>query len=256
MGASLASVRWAFGGLLDALGFLTILPLPRSVTRRESFDLAAAVTWFPMVGALIGGFAGGLRVAFEPLLGHAPSTVIAMIGLVVITGALHQDALADTVDGLGVHGSVERRLEVMRDPRVGAFGALALIAWALLLFTALNQLGPEHALLALIAAAVAGRLAGPLHGLIARSARREGLGARLHVGVRAALAATLVATVILVALLGAYRGGVTSGIAVLIGASTALLARRMLAGSTGDTIGTAIALTEICVCLALVALWR
>jgi adenosylcobinamide-GDP ribazoletransferase len=133
-----------------------------------------------------------------------------MVAVVVVSGALHQDALADTADGLGVHGDRVRRLAMMRDSATGAFGVLALIGWALLLFTALEPLGADHALRALI---VAGAV-GPVRGVVALAA---------------------------------------CGLAAILSAA---LARRTIGGSTGDTLGAAVAVTEVAVCLALMAMSR
>jgi adenosylcobinamide-GDP ribazoletransferase len=244
------------GGLFDALSFLTILPMPSRVSPREGFSLTAAVPWFPLVGALVGGVAGGLRVAFDPLLGRGPSTVVAMVALVAMTGGLHQDALADVADGLGVRGDSERRLEVMRDPRIGAFGALALLLWALLLFSSLEHLGSTRALLTLVAAAAAGRMAAALQGLVAQSAGGGGLGAKLNAGTFATAAASVPTAAIVVAALGPLRGGASLGLCAAVALLTALAARRMLGGSTGDTLGAAIALAELAVCVLMGGMWR
>ncbi len=248
--------RSVAGGFIDAFSFLTILPLPHGAAQRDDFNLSAAVPWFPVVGALIGGLAGGLRVAFDPLVGRGPSTAIAILGLVAVTGGLHQDALADLADGLGVRGDAERRLEAMRDPRIGAFGALALILWALLLYTSLEQLDAGRALLTLVAAATAGRVAAPLQRLVAPSSGSGGLGSKLSVNGSTTGAALLLAAVIALATLGPARGAVSLAACVTIALLMGLLARRALDGSTGDTLGAAIAVTEVGVCLLMGGMWR
>lgn len=249
-------VRRAWQGLVGAITFLTIVPVPAAAVRRDEFDLAGTVAWFPLVGGAIGACAGALRVASEPLFGRGPSTALAMVGLVAISGALHQDALADFADGLGVRGDRVRRLAAMRDSATGAFGVLALIAWALLLFTSLEPLRSEQVLRALIAAGAAGRLAALLHGIGAPPARSDGLGAGLQVNRPALAIAAAIAAVIVVAAVGAICGAVSLGICVLVAASSAVLARRSIGGGTGDTIGAAVATTEVAVCLGLLGMWR
>ena len=170
-------------GLASAVALLTIVPLPVAV---DGLDGAAA--WFPLVGAVVGALAGGCGACCSgELLGATVATVLAMIVLVLVTGALHQDGLADTVDGLGVRGDRARRLEVMRDSSTGVFGALALIAWALLLFTAVSSLDGDRALRALVIACALGRWAALLHAAGTPPARSGGLGAALRVS-RIALA--------------------------------------------------------------------
>jgi adenosylcobinamide-GDP ribazoletransferase len=249
-------LRRAWEGLIGAITFLTIVPVPASASRLERFRLDDTLPWFPLVGGAIGAFAGGLRTAGQPLFGSGPSTTIAMVGLIVISGALHQDALADTADGLGVRGDRARRLAAMRDSATGAFGVLALIAWALLLFSTLESMTAGHAFRALIAAGAAGRLAALLHATGAPPARDDGLGAGLRV-TRAALATGgLIALVIIVVAVGPARGAVSAGVLAAVACLSAVLARRTIGGSTGDTIGAAVALTEVAVCLALLGMWR
>lgn len=249
-------LRRAWTGLVGAITFLTIVPAPAAAARQDEFDLSNSLAWFPLVGGAIGAFAGGLRVACQPLFGRGPSTAIAMVGLVAISGALHQDALADTADGLGIRGDRVRRLTAMRDSATGAFGVLALLGWALLLFTALEPLRSDQVLRALIAACAAGRLAALLHGVGAPPARPDGLGAGLQVKLAVLAIASVTAAAIMVAVVGPIRAAASLGVCVLVSAVSAILARRTVGGSTGDTIGAAVAVTEVAVCVALVGMWR
>jgi len=234
-----------------ALAFLTILPV-----RARHGTLEHASSWFPLVGALIGALAGGVRAAADPLVGPAAATVLALVALVLVTGALHQDGLADTADGLGARGDRERRVAVMRDPAVGVFGALALLAWALVVLTALEQLSAGAAAAAIVTAAAVGRWAALLHAAAAAPARADGLGA----GFTPAASALLVATTATVAVAGAVSGPLP-GLAALVagaavGAGSAAFVRRAVGGSTGDTLGATVAVAEAAVCVVLAAVWR
>ncbi|GAC1486603.1 MAG: adenosylcobinamide-GDP ribazoletransferase [Solirubrobacteraceae bacterium] len=248
--------RRAWAGIVDAITFLTIVPMPTAASRQDEFDLSNTLAWFPLVGGAIGAFAGALRVAFQPLFGRGPSTAIAMVGLVLISGALHQDALADTADGLGVRGDRARRLTAMRDSSTGAFGVLALIGWALLLFSTLESLTATEVLRALIAACAAGRLAALLHAGGAPPARQDGLGAGLRIKPAASAVGAGIALAIVLAAAGIGPGAVSAGVCVLVSATSALFARQAIGGSTGDTVGAAVALTEVTVCLALLGMWH
>jgi adenosylcobinamide-GDP ribazoletransferase len=250
------TTRRAWRGLAGAVAFLTIMPVPAGALERDRLDLTYSVPWFPVVGSAVGALAGCVRLAGDPLFGRGPSTVMAMIVLVVVTGALHQDGLADTGDGLGVRGDRTRRLAVMRDSRIGTLGVLALILWALLLFTSLQGLTAGKALGALITAGAAGRLAALLHRIAAQPARRDGLGAGLRVTpIALAIAIALAAPVAVVAG-GPARGGLSLAVCALVSGVSAVLARRAVGGSTGDTLGATVAVTEVSVCLALMASWR
>jgi adenosylcobinamide-GDP ribazoletransferase len=238
------------GDVALALAFLTIVPV-----RTRHGDVGRAAAYFPLVGALVGGLAGGTRAAAQPLFGAAVATILGLIVLVAVTGALHQDGLADTADGLGVRGDRDRRLAVMRDSSIGTFGTLALIAWALLLVGALEPLTQAEGTYALVAAGAIGRWAAVVHGRGARPARRDGLGA----GFMPAWSALAIATILAVAA-AASSADVTAataalGAGALAAAASIVFARRTLGGRTGDTLGAAVCLAEVSVCLALVAVW-
>jgi adenosylcobinamide-GDP ribazoletransferase len=240
-------------GLGRAIAFLTIAPMPASAGRD---GLSGAAGWFALVGAAVGAFAGGVRLGAEQLLGRTPATALAMIALVLATGALHEDGLADTADGLGVRGDRARRLAVMRDPATGVFGALALIGWGLLLLTTLAAMDATHALVALTVACALARAAALLHAAATPPARGDGLGAALSVSRPALVAATATSAALSLALCGLADGAIAVGAALLLGASSSSLARRALGGRTGDTLGATVAVVEVLVCVVLLACWR
>lgn len=237
-----------------AVSFLTILPV--RLRAPDSPDLGAAAAWFPVVGALIGALAGGVRAGAEPVVGATAATVLAMAALVLSTGGIHQDGLADTADGLGVRGDPERRLAVMRDSATGAFGVLALIGWALLLFAALAPLSGREALAALVTAGALSRWAALLHAASTSPARPDGLGAGFRVGRVVLATASACAVVVAGVADGAVPGLVALGIALAIALLSAWAARRAIGGRTGDTIGATVAVVEVAVCTALLGFWR
>jgi len=243
----------AWDGLASAIAFLTIVPVPAA----GDLGLSGAAVWFPVVGAAVGALAGAVRLLGGHVLGPSVSTVLAMIVLVVVTGALHQDGLADTADGIGARGgSRVRRLEVMRDSATGVFGALALIAWALLLFTTLSSLDGDHALRALVVACALGRWAALVHAAATAPARAEGLGASLRVGTVALGAATALALVAALAVGGLVAGGAAVGTGAVVAGVSVVFARRTLGGRTGDTLGATVAIAEVAVCVVLLGVWQ
>ena len=245
-------------GLARAIAFLTILPVPPIPTTMTGSEvgLTGVAAWLPVIGAAVGALAGGVRVGAEQLLGRTPATVLAMIALVVMTGALHQDGLADTADGLGARGNRSRRLRVMRDSATGVFGALALIGWALLLLTTLASLDASRALIALVVACALARWAALVHAAATPPARASGLGAALHVSPIVLGLATTTSLALALALCGLTPGAIALVAALLVAALSVTFARRTLGGRTGDTLGATIAITEVAVCAALLALWH
>lgn len=246
--AAAARARRALDGAALALSFLTVIPVR---PRRDGGELGAAAAWFPLVGALVGGLAGAVRLYGEPVLGAAVASVLALAVLVAVTGALHQDGLADCADGLGVRGDRECRLRVMRDPATGVFGTLALLGWALLLVAALTELSSGEALRALASATIVGRWAALLHAVATPPARPGGLGATFHVPTAPLLVASVAALAGAVLLDGLVGGLATAAAGALVALATSTWSRRALGGRTGDTLGATVALTEVAVCLTL-----
>ena len=237
-----------------ALAFLTRLPVRHGQAWRDA-DLAASVPLFPVVGALI-GLAGGLAYALAHWLGLPPwpAAACALATTICVTGALHEDGLADVADGFGGGRTREDKLRIMRDPRIGSYGTIALVLALLARAGALVALAdPLQVMTALVTAGAVSRAALPAVMVSLPLARSDGLAAqtgRPH-PLRAA-AAALIAVLTAVALLGeaapaALLAGAVGGLAV------ALLARRQIGGYTGDVLGAVQQLAEIGVLFAAVA---
>ncbi len=241
----LGPLRRAGDGLAGAVVFLTVLPVPLRAGSESRWSPA----WFPVVGAFVGGVAGGVRYGLDRPLGSAPATVLAVIALVLVTGALHQDGLADCADGVGARGDRARRLAVMREPQVGVFGVLAVVLWLLLLVSTVGSLGRDDALRALIVAGALGRWSALLHAVTAPPARSDGLGADFNVERTQLVLASVATTAAAFALEAPARAVTALAAAALLALAVSAWSRRAIGGRTGDTLGVSVALVEVVVCL-------
>jgi adenosylcobinamide-GDP ribazoletransferase len=221
----------------------------------DAAQLSRAAVWFPAVGLSVGGVAAGVRWAAGLALPSGAATVFALAAAAAVTGALHEDGLADTADALGAHTSRERRLEILRDPRVGTYGALAVALALLFAYSVLSGLSAADFARAALAGHVLGRWSTLPHALLAPPARRDGAGALLRPGARAAAVATLYGAAIAVAAGRGWPGAAALGVGAAVTAGVAFAARRALGGATGDTLGASVKLVELAVYATLVACW-
>jgi adenosylcobinamide-GDP ribazoletransferase len=235
-----------------AFAFLTRLPF-RSGARPEPGALARAAWAFPLAGILV-GVIGGIAFDIGDRLG-LPINAMALIAVgvtVLITGGLHEDGLADTMDGLGGGADREEALAIMRDSRTGAFGVLALVFSVGLRVAALAALPDTRvAVSALVAAHAVSR--GLLPGLMLwlDPARSDGLGAEAGRPLPpAATAAALIGLIVALIALGLGRGITAMVLAAAVMAGLALLARRRIGGYTGDVLGAAQQVGEVVMLLA------
>jgi adenosylcobinamide-GDP ribazoletransferase len=233
-----------------ALAFLTRLPVPPP----PDPDLSRAAWSFPLVGLIVGGAAAATRAGADQLLPPLPATLLAIAVAILITGALHEDGLADVADATGAHVDKPRRLEILKDPRVGAFGATALILAIALTATSIAALPTEEAVKALIVAHILSRWAILPVGLLA-PAKPGGAGGLLRVTPPRLAVATLIAVALTLATGGPAAGAVALAAAVATAAAAAVLLQRTLGGITGDGYGATAKLTEVVVCVTLVAFW-
>jgi len=246
-------VRRGLRALRLALAFLTVVPVPLRDDEFAPASLADARLAYPIVGALIGlalaGLSEGLRRA-GAFPGVAAFLLVAAGS--ALSGGLHLDGLADTADGLFLWGDADRRLAVMRDPRVGSFGVAALVLVLLGKFAALGALAGPARSLAILGAATIGRSLVLVSAGLAPYARPDGTG-RIVVDAtrpRDALGAAVVAVAVGLGVAG--RPGLIAAVLAL-GTALALtrLASRKLGGVTGDTLGALIELGELIVLLTL-----
>jgi len=235
-----------------AVAFLTRLPLLGGA-RPEPGALARAAWAFPLAGILV-GITGGIAFGIGDWLG-LPINAIALIAVaatVLMTGGLHEDGLADTMDGLGGGADRETALAIMRDSRTGTFGVLALVFSVGLRVAALAALPDTRiAVSALLAAHTVSRGLLPTLMLWLDPARADGLGAEAgRPSPPAATAAALIALLVALIMLGfgnAIRAMVLAGVAMAV---LALIARRRIGGYTGDVLGAAQQAGEIVMLLA------
>ncbi len=240
-----------------AVGFLTLLPIGRLWPDDRP---PRSVGWYPWVGWLVGGVVVGPLWALRRLQGPIAGTkalmcaAVAVAAWALLTRFLHWDGLADAADGLWGGQTPERRLEIMRDSRIGSFGAVALLMTALLQVTAATLLIERGALWLLVAAPVLGRLAASLAAWQLPSARTEGLGltamgapGSYDVVVAATAALALFAFVFLGASVPAVLAVLAAGLAAAMLVPRALA--RPIGGMTGDLFGATVILVETVVLL-------
>ena len=256
--------------LLWSVAFLTLLPVPRWVHGRPP-AMGWAAAGFPVTGALIGAAAGAAALLADGLFGPAVGGVLAAITAAALSRGLHLDGLADAADGLFAGDGPERRMETMRDSRIGAFGATAVFCALALKATAFGTLlvvlaGARAALVLALALAFAlGRWSMIVSAGLARAARSEGAGAffigrarRWHAAPASAAPAALV--IVLAAVSGRAVVACAGGAAWLVALGTVLLfgalCRRKIGGHTGDTLGAAGEIAETVAALAVLGVMR
>ncbi len=231
-------------GLLAALQFLTRLP----IRLRSAPDLAGSVPWFPVAGALIGTAVGGVAAALLEVVPASVAAAVAVVVGVMITGAFHEDGLADTADAMG--GSTpERRREILKDSRHGSYGVAAMCSTIVVRVVCVASLGPAAAFAGLVAAHTLGRGAAVAVMAIAPNDPTEGLSgeytrllspSRAALGVTASIGLATVAVGWWVVPLTAAAFG-----ALLV----SFVARRAFGGVSGDILG---AVEQVAECLVLV----
>ena len=239
-----------------AAAFLTRFPV-----RPESADavrnLAGAGRAFPVIGVMVGLAAGAGLIATSWIGLHPLACALAALAIAaMVTGALHEDGLADVADGFGGGRTRAAKLKIMRDSRIGTYGVMALVFSVGLRAAALAGLpGPGSAALALMAAAVASRAVLPMVMHRLEPARRDGLAVGAGRPTREdAVSAALLGAALVLLFLGPAAGAATVIAAAAAAALMAAQARRQVGGSTGDVLGAVQQVAETAALLAAAAL--
>jgi adenosylcobinamide-GDP ribazoletransferase len=251
-----ASLRRLPADTLRALAFFTRLPVPSPA---GPFELSRAAGAWPLAGLIVALPAAGLFLVARAI--HCPPLTAALVALAALTllgGGLHEDALADCADGLGGGRTSEQKLDIMRDSRIGNYGALALIFSVLIRATALAALAerPLPAAATLLGVAVLSRAVALSHWATTDPARPDGLAfaagrpseAALSIGVAQGMLAAF-------AMFAIFQPAALLGL-TLAAAGVAFFTehcRRAIGGHTGDTIGAAQQIAETLLLLGLSA---
>ena len=233
------------GSLISALRFLTVVPVPGRESEGPS-ALGRAAWWFPVVGLMLGSALALAALAADALFPPLVAAALLVAAWKVATGGIHLDGLADSLDGLAGRDAA-RRLAIMRDSRIGVFGAAGLILLLLLAVTALAGLSTSLRFRVLVLAPVIGRVTPLLAGAwLAPATPGQGLGAAfaaglsrwagpVHVAAGCALAAWLLG------IWGVAVAAAAWGVTLL---AAAFVARR-LGGVTGDVLGAVVEVAEL-----------
>jgi adenosylcobinamide-GDP ribazoletransferase len=242
---------------LAAVQFLTVFPLP-SILKINERDIGRSLSYFPVVGLLLGGAAACLDYGLRHLLPLSVTSALVVIFMIAVSGALHMDGLADTADGFLSARPRGQILEIMRDSRVGPMGVIAIVCVLILKVTVLTEVAPAWRWWVLLLTPLAGRCALLTNIAIMPYAREEGGLASIFYQNRSSL--QLVYPLIVLATIGWLVSGwaaLTAGVASFVFSLIfAAYVYQKIGGSTGDTLGAACELTELVpalVCIALVS---
>jgi adenosylcobinamide-GDP ribazoletransferase len=236
--------------------FLTAVPLHARCHEATPQQLARSMAWFPVVGTVLGGVLAGADFVLSATLPPSILNVLLIALLVLLTGGLHVDGLADSVDGIAGGRTPTDRLAIMRDARIGAIGATGLMLALGLRYAGLLAVPQADRLAVLLCMPALGRWAMVVTAFSMPYARPEGGLAHpflQQLSAREVLAATIVALGALFWFFGA-RGLVVSAVIAMIARSIAALSRRLLGGITGDVLGAANEIAEIVFLIAITAM--
>jgi adenosylcobinamide-GDP ribazoletransferase len=240
---------------LAAIAFMTRLPVPQKALGAPD-ALSGAAVFFPVVGLVVSAGAIILNHVFSRFVAHEVMVVILLIFLVAITGGLHEDALADAADGFGGGWGKDQILDIMRDSRVGSFGALAIVLALLARFVFLGAIPSQRLDHYLVAGEVTCRwTALPLAFFLPAAREQTGQGARVagkitHVSLAVGTLLTVVVSGLALGMKALWVGLVAG----LITALSGVYYRSRIGGITGDCLGATNQLTEIAVYFAGVVL--
>lgn len=245
--------------VLLATTLLTRIPVPRFTVQTKA-DLGTAFWAYPLVGALVGGI-GAVVFAVCAALGLSPmpAVVAALVAMTLTTGAFHEDGLADFADGVGGGLTVEKKLAIMRDSRIGTYGSVALIAYYLLTASLLieiatsswqPQLGGMAAVFICVGALQRAAIGVPLS--LLAPARSDGLAFETpRPRLRIIGLAIGIATVLSLIGLGTSAAFVAITATLVSALVVTVITRHYLGGRTGDALGTSASIAGIAVLFAL-----
>jgi adenosylcobinamide-GDP ribazoletransferase len=233
---------------LFAWQFLTAVPLSRSTHEAKPEELAASMSWYPFVGCLLGALLAGVDLLLAQVFSAQVTSLLLLLLLIGITRGIHQDGLADTVDGLAGGRTHQARLAIMRDGRIGAIGATGLFLALGLRYAGINALPAGEHMALLIGMPTVGRWAMVVGAFHATYARSEGGLAQpflAHLSWPHVCVATVTTGIVLTVLLGPWAALCCLLVGMVLVRLAVLWCHRMFGGVTGDVLGATNEVVEI-----------
>ena len=244
-------MKEAANSFLVAVQFMTRFPVSQGVQYSPD-ALAKSAVFFPVVGLLVGVGGAVLNFVLSPHVSRDVVVVLILIYLVTITGGLHEDALGDAADGFGGGWEKDRVLAIMRDSRIGSFGAIAISLGLLARFVFLTNLAPAKFSGFFIAGQVLGRWTALPLAFFLPSARSSEAGQGKSIARKITMLSLGAGTIVTVAIVAAALRTAsvwTSLTAISIAGISGLYYWRRIGGITGDCLGATNQLTEIAIYL-------
>ncbi|MEE2999166.1 MAG: adenosylcobinamide-GDP ribazoletransferase [Pseudomonadota bacterium] len=245
-----------FSDLKICVCVLTRIPIYLGISPDE-FSISEASRFFPIVGAFIGLLASVVLwiagwFGFSPVL----LALFALLTITLLTGALHEDGLADTFDGLGGGITRDQKLKIMRDSQIGSYGVMALLfsfglRWTA--YTEITELGFSYIFTTLIAVAAGSRAALPVIMYFVPVARDDGLSAGAgKPSFDRAITALLIGIGLVLFCLGFRLAVLALGVSLLVAGFFVYFVATRIGGQTGDVLGAAQQITEISLLLTII----
>ena len=228
--------------LISAIGFLTIIPTPK----KYSGEFKHSVIFFPIVGLIIGGIIITVKTFGAPIFPEAVLNLFIVFTFIIVTGGLHLDGLADTVDGFYAGRKKEDILRIMDDPHIGAMGVIAIVFSLMTRYLAVLSIPKNILISGLILSPVAGRWAMVLLMKISKPAKEDGLG---NFFMKNIMNTDFIISGILSILIMFFLFGL-KGILIFSAVSLIVLTfskyyNRKIGGITGDNLGAISEITEL-----------
>ena len=239
-------MRRALKDLLVAFQFLTRLPLPQ--LDYDPASLSRSLKFFPLVGLVIGLLGAWFERLLAPHLSRALAAFLVLLLFVLVTGALHEDGLADTVDGFGGGRNRELILAIMHDSRIGSFGTSALVLSLIARLLLLSALPMNRFTAFVVSAQVLSRWTALPLSYVLQPAAENGQGARIAQKISGvSMVAGTLLTLLIVFYVMHARFWIPIGLVLMVTVLSGLYYFRRLGGITGDCFGATNQLAEIAV---------
>lgn len=237
--------------IATAFTFLTRFPGFHRFSLWEPDDLGAASRWYPLVGIVVGAIGASVLYASGMVFSREIAAAFALTAMVLATGSFHEDGLADTADGFGGAFATERKLEIMKDSRIGTYGSVALILSLLIRWRLLVELPLELMFIALISTHSLSRWSAIVMAKMLPYVREGASNKPIAEGIRFSdlLVSTALVGLVAIPMWKAHVGAML--LTILVVSVGSVISRRQINGVTGDVLGATNQIVEI----ATLALW-